>query len=66
MREYIIQEHPLFPYDPEDHPTELIRCKDCRFYHPSPHINETYCDCEVGMIEPYDNGYCSYAEKGEE
>lgn len=64
MREYIAK------YDGKRHRVttqELIRCKDCRFFHPRKHINETYCTCEVGMVEPYDKGYCSYAErKGEQ
>ena len=28
MKEYIIKEHPDFPYE-EPKPQELIRCKDC-------------------------------------
>lgn len=29
MREYIVTEHPDFPYE-DPKPQELIRCKDCR------------------------------------
>lgn len=31
MKEYIVAEHPDFPYE-EPKPQELIRCKDCRFF----------------------------------
>jgi hypothetical protein len=31
MKEYIVAEHPDFPYE-EPKPQELIRCKDCRYY----------------------------------
>ena len=30
MKEYIVTEHPDFPYE-EPKPQELIRCKDCQF-----------------------------------
>jgi len=31
MKEYIVTEHPGFPYE-EPKPQELVRCKDCMFY----------------------------------
>ena len=31
MKEYIVTEHPDFPYE-EPKPQELIRCKDCKYW----------------------------------
>lgn len=31
MREYIVKEHPDFPYE-DPKPQPLIRCKDCKHY----------------------------------
>ena len=39
MREYIITEHPDFPYE-EPKPKELVRCRDCRY---------KYCPDTLGM-----------------
>lgn len=38
MKEYIVTEHPDFPYE-EPKPQELIRCKDCKYFDP-PHVEK--------------------------
>lgn len=62
MKEYIVTEHPYFPYE-EPKPPELIRCKDCYWY-----VKEdgyTYFDCwhYGGMTRPEPNDFCSWAER---
>lgn len=72
MKEYIIQEHPMFPYDPEDHPQELIRCKDCQNRHieekcPLVHPKHGQIPFSITIDFALDNDYCSRAErKGEQ
>ena len=78
MAEYIITEHPDYPYE-EPKPQELIRCKDCKYYIPyewifdgwtrSSNIND-YSQDEIGCAVNDHNyppeGFCSWAErKGE-
>ena len=61
MKEYIIKEHPDFPYE-EPKPPELIRCKDCKWY---AHCDDCYGDCmKEGAVNGfvYTNDYCSRAE----
>lgn len=59
MKEYIITEHPLFPYaDPK--PPELVRCKDCFHYHDG-YVLPKHCALTGWATEP--NDYCSSAEK---
>lgn len=77
MAEYIITEHPDYPYE-EPKPQELIRCKDCRYYIPyewifdgwtrSSNIND-YSQDEIGCAVNEHNyppeGFCSFAERRE-
>lgn len=49
---------------------EVVRCKDCKHYHPMkpyPSYNGSvnYC-CRSGYIKVSDNDFCSYGEKREE
>lgn len=65
MKEYIVTEHPDFPYE-EPKPQELIRCKDCKYYLADPwgygNCNQmTFNDRRVR-----DADYCSWAERKEE
>lgn len=64
MKEYIITEHPDFPYE-EPKPQELIRCKDCKHWS----ANTQFCAvfsglCTMHRMPP--DGYCSVAERKEE
>lgn len=65
MKEYIIKEHPDFPYE-EPKPPELIRCKDCKhctetgFYNG---IRWNYCEWFRRVMT--ENDYCSNAEPKE-
>lgn len=61
MKEYIVTEHPDFPYE-EPKPQELIRCKDCRYWEISE--EETYCR-ELGIFDTNLTSYCSYAKRKE-
>lgn len=78
MKEYIVTEHPDFPYE-EPKPQELIRCKDCKYWLPHAQFgfdednNEYYNYCE--LLVPDDDFYaftreadefCSRAERKEE
>ena len=61
MKEYIVTEHPDFPYE-EPKPQELIRCKDCLYWQDNnggyPHE-----DCKwKGDETPDDDDFCSGAE----
>lgn len=62
MKEYIVAEHPDFPYE-EPKPQELIRCKDCKFIR----LTGTVWKCQNVLVmmlcEP--NDYCSRAERKE-
>ena len=63
MKEYIVTEHPDFPYE-EPKPQELIRCKDCKYYYV---INEVRGNCsEYNFVEKIPIDYCSWAERKEE
>ena len=78
MREYIITEHPDFPYE-EPKPQELIRCKDCK-HRPKRIGNERNgfdfefpdgmcpCQCDDGWYNrmPKDNWFCWNGERKEE
>ena len=55
----------LFTYDK---PKEtIIRCKDCQYFEPhyKPYKGNEYMNCmtQNGILEPYPEGYCSYAKK---
>jgi hypothetical protein len=58
MKEYIVTEHPDFPYE-EPKPQELIRCRDCKWFGKA--------GCAVNIVdesdEPKENDYCSWAER---
>lgn len=63
MKEYIVTEHPDFPYE-EPKPQELIRCKDCKYYYA---LNEVRGNCsEYNFVEKIPIDYCSWAERKEE
>lgn len=68
MKEYIVVEHPDFPYE-EPKPQELIRCKDCVR---NPYNLPASVDVVHGTPERcWDlasriNAFCSEAERAEE
>ena len=70
MKEYIVKEHPDFPYE-EPKPQELIRCKDCKFSKAYYHGSEsnlgmfTYL-CTQGLYGMNADDFCSRAERKEE
>ena len=69
MREYIVTEHPDFPYE-EPKPQELIRCKDCKYYRDGDCWHEWDNDGQIYyqsvINEPNPDDYCSRAERKEE
>lgn len=60
MKEYIITEHPLFPYE-EPKPQELIRCKDCKYWWESAQMC-TIAELPTGSSCSAED-YCSKAER---
>ena len=58
MVEYIITEHPNYPYE-DPKPQELIRCKDCKWFGDF--------GCAIRIVDdtdkPTENDYCSFAER---
>ena len=67
MKEYIVTEHPDFPYE-EPKPYELIRCKDCKFskayYHgPESNLGMFTYFCTQGLYGMNADDYCSRAER---
>ena len=40
---------------------ELVRCQDCQHYNPE--ATEWRCDIVAGLVEPYDDDFCSYGER---
>ena len=61
MKEYIIKEHPDFPYE-KPKPPELIRCKDFVWYGG----DDEWSTCAITpeyLVPP--NGYCHRAEPKE-
>jgi len=69
VREYIVTEHPDFPYE-EPKPQELIRCKDCKYYRDGDCWHEWDNDGQIYyqsvINEPNPDDYCSRAERKEE
>lgn len=69
MREYIITEHPDFPYE-EPKPQQLIRCKDCKYYRDDDCWHEWDNDGQIYyqsvINEPNPDDYCSMAKRKEE
>lgn len=67
MREYIIQEHPDFPYE-EPKPQEVIRCRDCKHYYFAdnriPQERRYVCDLDGDRWMP--DSFCSFGERREE
>lgn len=59
MKEYIVTEHPDFPYE-EPKPQELIRCKDCRMYEQT---NAKVGTCLLTNAGAFPEGYCFWAER---
>ena len=66
-REYIVKEHPLFPYE-EPKPTEIIRCKDCIYYEVGQNEVDAWRVCQVHHrpIDTWDDNYCGWAERRED
>ena len=69
MKEYIIKEHPDFPYE-EPKPQELIRCKDCK--HMYTDCGNVFCKTLEDMFyhyeyeQPiYEDFFCAWAEPKE-
>ena len=60
MKEYIIKEHPDFPYE-EPKPPELIRCKDCKWFRRWINTDIEFCDLTESNV--FDTDYCSRAER---
>lgn len=60
MREYIVTEHPDFPYE-DPKPQELIRCRDCKFY-----MNmRCYRHHALDDLR-WESDFCSYASRKDE
>lgn len=65
MKEYIVAEHPDFPYE-EPKPQELIRCKDCKYWQDNNGGYPTY-ECKWRTDETPDaDDFCSMGERKEE
>ena len=48
--------------DVTDHDfVEVVRCKDCQHYNPE--ATEWRCDLVTGLVEPFDDDFCSYGER---
>lgn len=69
MKEYIVVEHPDFPYE-EPKPQELIRCKDCQYWMKNPYRESSvfglcfkHKDIAIATDE---TDWCSWAERKEE
>lgn len=56
-REFIVKEHPLFPYDEEDKPRKLIRCRECVHWEARKYF------CKMFTVGTPAVGYC-YMGKG--
>lgn len=40
---------------------EIVRCRDCKYYHPK--TRGCDCECEDGLNCPDANDYCSYGKR---
>jgi len=60
-REFIIKEHPLFPYDEEDKPQELIRCRECKYGQD----DLFHMFCVYHHHKTYADDFCSYGQRKE-
>jgi hypothetical protein len=58
-REFIIKEHPLFPYDEEDKPQKLIRCRECKYGQD----DLFHMFCVYHHHKTYADDFCSYGER---
>ena len=64
MKEYIIKEHPDFPYE-EPKPPVLTRCKNCYFYGIFGTLQKKhYCTKFDHTVKQ--DGFCAWAERKEE
>ena len=64
MAEYIVTEHPNFPYE-EPKPPELVRCKYCKHFQYAIRSNG-WGECDLGVFGRHfveDEWYCSMAER---
>lgn len=58
MKEYIVTEHPDFPYE-EPKPQELVRCKDCKF-----NPKRIILGCPMaGSMSRNDDSFCSVGKR---
>lgn len=68
MKEYIVTEHPGFPYE-EPNPQELIRCKDCKFadvyYHGFQATDMFTRVCKKLARHVETDEFCAWAERKE-
>ena len=69
MKEYIVTEHPGFPYE-EPKPQELIRCKECKYcrtYYHGENMPFSYaCDKLYLTNNLSSDDYCSRGVRKEE
>ena len=62
MKEYIVKEHPDFPYE-EPKPQELIRCKECKHWDGYFCHNKWWGDGYGNYTPPIktEDGFCDWA-----
>ena len=67
MKEYIVKEHPDFPYE-EPKPQELILCKECKHWDGYFCHNKLWGDGYGNYTPPIkgEDGFCDWAERREE
>lgn len=53
--------------DNTDDVVEVVRCKDCKYYHKEWNGSQThyYKDYWCEWVEPDENNFCSYGERAE-
>jgi hypothetical protein len=69
MKEYIVTEHPDFPYE-EPKQQELIRCKDCKHWLPHEQFGFDYDNGEYhnycALLVPEDDDYYAFTREADE
>lgn len=64
MAEYIITEHPDYPYE-EPKPQELVRCKECKHrYIDGENVRFNVCELNHNKVQN-DDWFCADAERKE-
>lgn len=43
--------------------SEIVRCKECRFYTPIKRTDRWWCRCDEGLWQSNENDFCSKAER---